>query len=75
MLLRYAAVALAGWVLIAPPMPHFNPEAGHKDTATPSLSRWTIIATFPIKRNAEPTESTRGPDASPPAIRASNSSL
>ncbi len=47
-----AALALVGWYLIRPPLPHLNAHDSHTDTAAP-LSRWTVVRTFPTKKECE----------------------
>jgi hypothetical protein len=53
MRLRYtAALALAVWYLMRPPLPHLNPHAFHADTAA-RLARWIIVGTFPTQKECE----------------------
>jgi hypothetical protein len=44
-----AAPALVVWHLLHPPLPHLNPHAIHTDT----LSRWTIVKTFPTQKECD----------------------
>jgi len=46
------ALALVGWYLIGPPVPHLNALDSHVDTAAPS-SRWTVVRTFPSQEECE----------------------
>ena len=47
-----AALALVGWYLMRPPLPHLNAHATHTDTAA-SLSRWIAVKTFPTQKECE----------------------
>jgi len=47
-----AALALVGWYLMRPPLPHLKAHATRTDTAAP-LSRWTIIGTFATQKECE----------------------
>ena len=46
------ALALVGWYLIGPPVPHLNALDSHVDTAAPS-SRWTVVRTFRTQEECE----------------------
>ena len=46
------ALALVGWYLMRPPLPHLNARAIHTDTAEP-VSRWTIVETFRTQTECE----------------------
>jgi hypothetical protein len=47
-----AALALVGWYLMRPPLPHLNAHATNTDTAA-SLSRWVVVGTFPTQKECE----------------------
>jgi hypothetical protein len=65
-----AALALVGWYLMRPPLPHLNTHAVHKDTAA-ALRGWKMVRRFPTQKECRPTAPTRGNGASPPTTRAS----
>jgi hypothetical protein len=46
-----AALALIGWYLIGPPVPHLIAPDRHADTAAP-LS-WIVVRTFPTEEECE----------------------
>jgi len=46
-----AALALVGWYLIRPPVPHLNALDSHTDTA--ALPSWTVVSTFPTQEECE----------------------
>jgi hypothetical protein len=47
-----AALVLAVWYLMRPPLPHLKASVVHTDTAPP-LSRWTIVRIFPTEKECE----------------------
>ena len=61
-----AALALVGWYLIHPPVPHLSALDSHTDTA--ALPSWTVASTFPTQ--ARPSGATHGNDASQATTRA-----
>ena len=59
-----ATLALVGWCLMAPPLPHLNTHAVHKDTAA-ALRGWKMLGASLPRRNARLTAPTHGNGASP----------
>jgi hypothetical protein len=47
-----AALALVGWYLMQPPLPHLNTHAVHKDTAA-ALRGWKMVRSFPTQKECE----------------------
>jgi hypothetical protein len=47
-----AALALVGWYLMVPPLPHLNTHAVNKDTAA-ALRGWKKVRTFPTQKECE----------------------
>jgi hypothetical protein len=50
-----ATLALVGWCLMAPPLPHLNTHAVHKDTAA-ALRGWKMLGASLPRRNARPRQ-------------------
>jgi hypothetical protein len=53
-----AALALVGWYLMRPPLPHLSVPARRMDPAT-HLARWTIVGTFPTQKECDAHRSGR----------------
>jgi hypothetical protein len=47
-----AALALVVWYLMAPPLPHVDTHAVHKDAAA-ALRGWKMVRTFPTRKECE----------------------
>ena len=56
--LHAAALALVVWYLMRPPLPHLSVPARRVDPARP-LARWTIVATFPTRKECDAHRSGR----------------
>ena len=46
------ALALIGWYLMRPPLPHLNAHAASTDNAA-SRSRWVVVRTFLTQKECE----------------------
>jgi hypothetical protein len=47
-----AALALVGWYLMRPPLPHLNAHAANTNTVA-SRSLWAVVKIFPTQKECE----------------------
>jgi hypothetical protein len=48
-----AALALTGWFLMRPPLPHLNAHAIRRVNPAAPMARWTIVRTFPTQKECD----------------------